>query len=185
MTEVCARCLVPSELHAEGGHDYEQIAAEPIATSEVALTVTTLSPEALDQHMMTLTTPQVAEFAIRVAAIAKIAYKAKQLANLRLVELEQTGKFFVDPADGTPYQFTSGRHRKIKNIDGFVAQLAADGIDARPLVPWLASDAFKVGENIVGDERIKAAVNEFAKWEDDPLALVELDRKTLRPVKRY
>jgi len=171
--------------HANGGHDFEQIAVEPIATSEVALTVTTLSPEALDQHMMTLTTPQVAEFAIRVAAIAKIAYKAKQLANLRLVELEQTGKFFVDPADGTPYQFTGGRHRELKNIDGFIADLASQGIDARPLVPWFSSNAFKVGDTIKGDERIKAAVNEWAVWTDDPLALVELDRKTLRPVKRY
>ena len=156
-----------------------------IATSEVALTVTTLTPEALDQYIVGLSTPQVAEFAIRVAAVAKIAYKAKQLANLRLVELEQTGKFFVDPADGTPYQFTGGRHREIKNLDGFVSDLAAQGIDARPLLPWLSSGAFKVGETIKGDERIKAAVNEWAVWTDDPLALVELDRKTLRPVKRY
>jgi hypothetical protein len=156
---------------------------EATPTSAVALIVTTLSPEGLDQHLVVLTPDEVAEFALRAAAIAKVAAKAKALAHARLVELGQTGVVFTDPADGTPYQLTGGRHRKIKNVGAFVEQLASEGIDARPLVPWLASDAFKVGADIQGDERIKAAVLEWAVWIDDPLTLVELDPRTMRPVR--
>lgn len=158
--------------------------APPIATSEVALTVTTLTPEALDAHLMALEPWQIAEFAVRAAAIAKIAARARQIAHLRLVEKGQTGVVFTDPADGTPYQLTGGRHRAIKNVDGFIAELAAEGIDARPLVPWLSSSAFKVGRDIDGDPRIAVAVEEFAVWVEDPLTLVELDPKTLRPARR-
>jgi hypothetical protein len=155
----------------------------PIATSAVAVVVTTLDAQALDQHLVAMSPEEVAEFALRAAAIAKVAAKAKALAHARLVELGQTGQVFTDPADGTPYQLTGGRHRKIKNVGAFVEQLASEGIDARPLLPWLASDAFKVGTDIQGDERIKAAVLEWAVWVDDPLTLVELDPRTMRPVR--
>lgn len=156
----------------------------PIPTSSVALTVSTLTPEALDRHIAAMEPETLAEFSLRAAAIAKVASRAKQVANLRLVDLGQTGQVFTDPADGTPYCLTGGRHRRIKDIPGFVEQLAADGIDARPLIPWLSSSAFRVGETIEGDYKVKAAVKEWAVWEDDPVSLVELDKVTMKPVKR-
>jgi len=155
-----------------------------LATTEVALTVTTLDPLALDQHLMALPPERVAEFAIRAAAIARIAAQAKTVAYARLVQMGSEGDLFRDPVDDKIYRFTGGRHRVLKNVDGFVTQLAADGIDARPLLPWLSSNAFKIGDQIEGDQRIKDAVKEFATWVDDPLSLVELDPKTMRAVRR-
>lgn len=157
---------------------------QPIPTSAVAVTVTTLTAESLDRHIAAMEPETLAEFSLRAAAIAKVAARAKQVANLRLVELGQTGQVFTDPADGTPYCLTGGRHRRIKDIPGFVEQLAADGIDARPLIPWLSSSAFRVGETIEGDYKVKAAVKEWAVWEDDPVSLMELDPRTMKPVKR-
>lgn len=162
----------------------EAITRIPVATSAVAVTVTTLTPEALDQYLVSLSPEEVAEFALRAAAIAAVAGRAKKVAHLRLVEMGQSGQVFRDPADGTPYCLTGGRHRRIKNVPGLVDQLAADGIDARPLVPWLSSDAFRVGETIIGDPRVKGAIAEFAEWVDDPLSLVELDPRTMKPVRR-
>lgn len=157
---------------------------EPQTTNAIAIILTTLSPEGLDQFLMMLSPAEVAEFALRASAIAKVASKAKALAHARLVELGQTGQVFTDPADGTPYQLTGGRHRKIKNIGGFLAQLMSDGVSIRLLSPFLASDAIKVGEAIEGDERIKEAVKQWALWQDDPLTLVELDPKNMKPVRR-
>lgn len=157
-----------------------EITRIPVATSAVALTVTTLTPEALDAYLLEMSPEEVAEFALRASAIAKIAGKAKAAAHARLVEMGKTGAVFYDPADNTPYQFTGGRSRRIKDIQGFVEQLAADGIDARPLVPWLSSNAFKVSESIEGDPRVAEAVKEFAQWQDEPLSLVELDKTTMK-----
>lgn len=158
--------------------------AKTLATTEVALTITSLDADVLDQHLMGLPPERVAEFAIRAASVARIAAQAKAVAHARLVQMGHTGVVFTDPVDGIPYQLTGGRHRAIKNVDGFVAQLAADGIDARPLMPWLSSTAFKVGQQIEGDDRVKAAIAEWAVWVDDPLTLVELDPKTMRPARR-
>lgn len=163
---------------------FGEIPRKTLAMTEVALTVTTLEPNILDQHLMGLPPERVAEFAVRAAAVARIASQAKMVAYARLIQMGSTGKVFTDPVDGKPYHFTGGRHRAIKNIDGFVTQLAAEGIDARPLIPWLSSNAFKVGRDIDGDPRIAVAVEEFAEWVDDALALVELDPKTMKPVRR-
>lgn len=157
---------------------------QPVETSAVALTVTTLSPEALDRHIAAMTPEQAVEFSLRVSAIASLCSRAKKIANLRLVEMGQTGQVFHDPADGTPYQFTGGRHRKVKDIPALIAQLAVDGVTLKDIVPWMSSSAFKVGDTIIGDARVKDAVNEWAVWEDDPVSLVELDPKTMRPVRR-
>lgn len=164
--------------------DEKIVPIEALATTEVALTVTTLNPDALNRYLMELPADRVAEFALRAAAVAKIAGQAKQYAIARLTQMGNVGQVFRDPVNGTPYLFTGGRNRRIKDVAGFVEQLAADGIDARPLIPWLASNAFKVGETIEGDERIKAAVKEWAVWEDAPLGLVELDPRTMKPVRR-
>jgi hypothetical protein len=164
--------------------DEKIVPLEALATTEVALTVTTLNADALDRYLMELPVERVAEFALRVTAVVKIAGQAKQYAIARLTQMGNVGQVFRDPVDGTPYLFTGGRHRRIKDVSGFVEQLAADGIDARPLIPWLSSNAFKVGETIEGDERIKEAVKEWAVWEDAPLGLVELDPRTMKPVRR-
>lgn len=154
-----------------------------LATSEVALTVSTLDNDALDRHIQEMTPERAVEFALRVSAIAKVCSRAKAVALAKVVALR--GTTFVDPADGTPYRLDQGRHRKIKDVPGFVEQLAADGIDARPLIPWFASDAFKVGDGIEGDARIKAAVQEWATWVDDTaVSLIELDPVTGKPKRR-
>lgn len=157
--------------------DNTPVAVDPLATSEVALTIATLNNEALDKYLCEMPAERLAEFAIRIAAVSKLTARAKQVAHARLVELGQTGVTFTDPADGTAYHFTGGRHRRIKNVQGFVEFLAVQGIDARPLIPWLSSNAFRVGQDIEGDERIKEAVKEYAIWEDDAVSMVELDER--------
>lgn len=163
----------------------DTLTAKTLAMTEVALTVTTLLPDALDAEMLTWPAERVAEFAIRAAQVARIAAQAKTVAYARLVQMEATGDLFRDPVDQRLYRFTGGRHRKVRDIAGLLAQLDADGVkDVRSLAPWLASDAIKVSESIDGDSRIKEAVREFAAWIDDPLSLVEIDETTMKPVRR-
>lgn len=157
----------------------------PRTSLNVAIVAATLDENAIGAHIAAMPPEEAFAFLTRLADVLKRANFARSLVQQRLVTLGQDNGTFTDPIDGKTYRYARGRSRRIKDIPGFVEQLAADGIDARPLIPWLSSSAFRVGETIEGDERVQTAVKEWAVWEDDKsLSLIEIDPVTGKALKR-
>lgn len=163
----------------------EARAIAPLTNDGAAVIATILDEDALAEHISGLDEEHALELALRLQKVIGLVYRARQLTHVRLGDLGTSNALVVDPLDGTLYRFTRGRSRRVKDVAGLVEQAHADGLSLLDLIPFLASGAIKVSEDIEGSDLLKQRVQDWAVWVDDKsLEMIELDRHTMKPRRR-
>lgn len=176
MTEVCARCLVPSELHADGGHDFEGIVAvvEPF-TLDISRIVTT-DEEAVEAYVDSLPREAVVLALHLAERIRKALSQFTKMSTSRVVadEILSPAEVWTSP-EGVDYFWSGSRSREVRDPKGLKAalgELPLDTIALRAYELAFKPQADKVYlselDRIVknGPPEAKDIVNDFAVWKE-------------------